>query len=42
MVKVFKGTEDEFYMDGYLKANFDTARKVIKKDWDMVFVVDGY
>lgn len=42
MVKVYAGTEDEFYMDGYLKSNLDTAKRVIKKDWDMVFVVDGY
>lgn len=29
-------------MDGYLKQNLDTAKRVIKKDWDMVFVYDGY
>lgn len=28
-------------MDGYLKKNLDTARAVIKKDWDMVICVDG-
>ena len=28
-------------MDGYLKHNLDTAKKVIQQDWDMVFVVDG-
>jgi 5-methylcytosine-specific restriction endonuclease McrA len=31
----------EGYMDGYLKAVLDTAKRVIKKDWDMVFIVDG-
>lgn len=41
MVKVFEGTEKEHYLDGYLKTNLDTAKKVIKKDWDMIFVVDG-
>jgi len=41
MVKVYEGTPDEFYMDGYLKTNFDTAKSVIKKDWDMVMVIDG-
>lgn len=42
-------TEDKYlvgtwkgYMDGYLKANINAARRVIKKDWDMVFCVDGY
>jgi hypothetical protein len=30
------------YMDGYLKENMDKAKKIIKKDWDMVFIVDGY
>jgi len=41
MVKVFEGTKDECYMDGYLKQNLDTARTVIRKDWDMLFVCDG-
>jgi len=31
----------EGYMDGYLKAVLDTAKRVIKKDWDMVFILDG-
>lgn len=30
------------YMDGYLKTNLDSCKEVIKKDWDMVFAVDGY
>ena len=42
MVKVFVGTENEFYMDGYHKTNLDLAKKVIKQDWDMIFVYDGY
>jgi len=41
MVKVFVGTEHEFYMDGYLTQNLDTAKSVIQKDWDMIFAVDG-
>lgn len=41
MVKVFQGTDKEFYMDGYLKENLDTAKSVVKKDWDMLFIVDG-
>jgi hypothetical protein len=41
MVKVYQGTEDEFYMDGYLQTNLNTAKTVIRKDWDMVFAVDG-
>lgn len=40
MVKV-KINDDEFYLDGYLKENLDTAKNVIKSDWDMVFIVDG-
>jgi len=35
MVKVFQGTDEEFYMDGYLQTNLDTAKKVITKDWDI-------
>ena len=42
MVKVFPGTENEFYLDGFHKDNLDLAKKVIKKDWDMLFVYDGY
>lgn len=38
MVKV---TDKDYYMDGYLKENLDTAKKAIKDDWDMVFTVDG-
>jgi len=30
-----------FYMDGYLRVNFDRAKEVIRKDWDMVIVYDG-
>ncbi len=41
MVKVMAG-DRELYLDGYLKSNLDLAMKVIKKDWDMVFTVDGY
>ena len=41
MVKVFQGKDYEFYMDGYLNTNLERAKTVIKKDWDMVFVVDG-
>ena len=40
-MKVFVDTENEYYMDGYLKENFDTAKDVIKSDWDMIFVYDG-
>lgn len=28
-------------MDGFLQTNMDLARKVIQKDWDMLFTVDG-
>lgn len=42
MVKVFEGTNEEYYIDGYLKANLDIAKNVIQKDWDMVFAIDGY
>jgi|ETNvirnome_2_300_1030623.scaffolds.fasta_scaffold00142_36 hypothetical protein len=30
-----------YYMDGYIKANLDLAKKAIRKDWDMIFIVDG-
>jgi len=41
MVKVFEGTDYEYTMDGYIVANLDIAIKEIRKDWDMVFCVDG-
>jgi len=41
MVKVFEGTDYEYYMDGYMQQNLDTAKRVIQKDWDMIFVYDG-
>lgn len=40
MVKVTVNNK-EFYIDGYLKTNLDTAKNIIKKDWDMIFIVDG-
>ncbi len=41
MIKVFEGTENEFWIDNYLQKNLDIAKREIKKDWDMVFVYDG-
>ena len=41
MVKVFTGTENEYYLNGFLKDNLDHAKKVIKSDWDMCILVDG-
>lgn len=29
-------------MDGYLLKNLTKAKEVVKKNWDMIFVVDGY
>jgi len=41
MVKVVVNNQ-EYYLDGYIKSNLDMAKEVIKKDWDMIMVVDGY
>lgn len=41
VVKVFVGTPHEYYLDGYLLSALDTAKAVITKDWDMLFLVDG-
>lgn len=30
-----------YALDGYLKTNLDTAKRVVRSDWDMVFVIDG-
>jgi hypothetical protein len=40
-MKVFENTPNEFYMDGYLNKNLNSAKDVIRRDWDMIFVVDG-
>lgn len=42
MVKVFQGTDKGYYLDGILKTNLDSVKQAIKKDWDMLFLVDGY
>lgn len=31
-----------FYMDGYLKENLDRAKELFDKDWDIIFLYDGY
>jgi hypothetical protein len=41
MVILFENTKDQYSMDGYLHKNLTTAKIVVKKDWDMLFVVDG-
>lgn len=41
MVIINEGKDNQFYMDGFLKQNLDVVIKKIKKDWDMVFVIDG-
>jgi len=38
MVKV---TDKNYYMDGYLRQNFDSAKEAVKNDWDMLFLYDG-
>ncbi len=40
-IELEKGSKQGMYIDGYHKATLDTARKIIKEDWDMVFVYDG-
>ena len=40
MVKVKPGNK-EINLDGYFKKNLDLAKKVVKKDWDMIFIIDG-
>ena len=30
-----------FWMDGILKANLDSAKTLIKEDWDFLYVIDG-
>lgn len=41
MVKVKVG-DQEYYMDGIHKDNFDKAKKEVNNDWDFIFVYDGY
>jgi len=42
MVKVFTGTDNQFYMDGYLQSNLDSMKIAVANDWDMLLIVDGY
>lgn len=35
-------SKEGMYLDGTLKILLDKAKKIIKKDWDMIFIVDGY
>lgn len=39
--RVFVGTDKEHWKDTYLMENLDTAKVIIKKDWDMLFIYDG-
>lgn len=39
---IIQDDKHEFFMDGYLKSVLDTAKSIIQKDWDMIFIVDGY
>lgn len=40
-MKVFIGTPQEYMIDGYHLQTLNTAKEVIKKDWDMLFLYDG-
>lgn len=37
-----KVTTQDYYMDGYMVTNLETAVSALKKDFDMIFVLDGY
>jgi hypothetical protein len=42
MVKLaIPGRAEPLYMDGYLYNNLTIGRDIIKKDWDLIFLVDG-
>lgn len=38
---VVQTEKDKMYLDGYLKNVLDKAKVIIKKDWDMCFLIDG-
>ncbi len=40
-VELPEHSTEGMYIDGYLKQNLDLAREHVKKDWDMVFLIDG-
>lgn len=31
----------KFYMDGYVQSNLTEIKRLVKKDWDFVFIIDG-
>lgn len=41
MVVVFEGTPQAYAMDGYLKGILDESKKAIRKDMDLIFLIDG-
>jgi len=41
VVKVYAGTDEEYYMDGILFQNLTLSKEKNKDDWDFVWVVDG-
>jgi hypothetical protein len=40
-IELPKGSPDGIYIDGYLKKRLDFIRKIIKKNWDCVILIDG-
>jgi hypothetical protein len=41
MVMIKQPNGEQYSMDGYLHSNLKLAKQVVKKDWDMLFAVDG-
>ncbi len=41
MVLIFPGTEDQYFLDGYLYNNLTFAKDKIKDDWDFFYIIDG-
>ena len=42
MKSKIKVGDQEYYVDGYLQLNLNRAIEIVKKDWDMIFLYDGY
>jgi len=41
-IRKIKVGGQNYYLDGYMKQNLDLAKQLVKKDFDMILIYDGY
>ncbi len=40
-IELEKGSKEGIYLDGFLKKRLDNVSRIISKDWDCCFIIDG-